>query len=230
MRQGAGVGVAFCDKKPVLVSHVKQEIVFRMDTSKQTFRWRLAALLSLSFTISFMIFIHSPLEIYLNNPAAFVVGWRFLLPYLSFMFVISFAALSAVLLLAERKSSLPVIILLLAAGIFISILRFVFLALSTIYLYLMITVVLTIITWFFAKKYLKEKAFDIILLLMYGITIVAYMQVLFMNGSMSKVIGAQPGYSAISLNNILNLLIWVLLTITPLSIWIFMRFKKKVFK
>ena len=140
-------------------------------------KWRVVTILSLSFVISFMVCLFAPLDLYLHNPIAFIVSWKFLLPPLLLIFLLCFTAIS----------------------IFLFVICLVF----------------------------KGLVSDIVLLLAWGGIIAAYVQVLFLNGHMQSISSSIIDYSGY---NFPNLIIWVFITLAPLSIWLFLRYKKIVFK
>ena len=190
-------------------------------------RWRLFSILSLSFALSFMVFVHSPLEIYLNNPIIFVVGWRFLLPPLLLLFSISFVVISICLFLITQKN------------IFIGIAFFLLCCLAVVvssvkivlfqnYMFFFIAGIIVLgVLWYILTTKLKDNAGDVILIVLWSAVIASYIQVLFLNGQMHAITGAGQGTYEFA---VLNLIIWILITLLPLGIWIFLRVKKIEFK
>jgi hypothetical protein len=190
---------------------------------------KLVVMISLSFASAFMLFIYTPLDIYLHNPTDFVVGWKFLLPPLAGLFVLCFfAVISLLLLIWHRKTKTGVILLTLCGGL-VLILRFVLQMFPQIYIYMLAAIVFVMVIWVLMTKFIKEDAFNIIALALWGILTAAYIQTLFLNGSMVMITGQQTGYSELSIDNIINMLIWVVILLLPLCLFVFFKIRKKVF-
>ena len=147
--------------------------------------WKFAAITALSFSVPFMLLFYTPLDIYLHNPMAFVVGWRLLVPHLLLLFMAFVIMLFAALLLI--------------CFLLIALLK-------------------------------KEKAADIILLGLLGFLLSAYVQTLFLNGNMEPDVGGSSLYSALTLQNIINLLIWLAILLVPIGLWTFLSDTKKHFR
>jgi len=187
-------------------------------------KWKLAALLSISFASSFMLFIYTPFDLYLNNPGDFVISWRFMLLPLLAVFLLCFLALLFVLLLLWNKKIVTGIILLsLCAVLFI-------VAGLALLVYLLIAVAIAMAVWVLLIKFLKEEAADVIMLLIWGVLAAAYVQTLFLNSGMEVMMGQHTDYTALSAANILNLLIWAAIILIPLCIYIIFKLKKRAFK
>jgi len=193
-------------------------------------KWELASIISISFSISFMVFIYSPLDIYLHNPTGFVVGWRFLLPPLAIMFLTAFCALIVILMILRSNIIIHGVILLLMCGAVIVYLRYALQWFTGVFVYLLVAVFLAIIVWIVLTKVLKEKMLTVALLVMWGLLVVSYVQILFLNGRMTNITGALAEYGILSFDNFLNLLLWIAITLTPLCLWILFKVKKKEFK
>jgi len=73
----------------------------------------------------------------------------------------------------------------------------------------------------------RGKAADIFLLLLWGLLISAYIQVLFLNGNMESITGAQAVYYE---HSVPNLIIWGIISCLPLCVWLILRIKKIKFK
>jgi len=190
-------------------------------------KWRLASILALSFAVSFMVSIYSPLDIYLHNPTVFVVGWRFLLPPLLIVFTVSFITISFSLLLLTKNRILYGLVLFLLLTVLVITIRFTFDMLSTAYIYILSIIAGAALLWTVLTKLLKDTAADITLLLLWGGVISAYIQVLFLNGEMGSISGAEPDYKTLALP---NLMIWVVITLLLLCLWIILKVKKKDFR
>jgi hypothetical protein len=175
-----------------------------------------------------MIFIYSPFDIYLNNPTAFVVSWKFLLLPLLVLFSASFITMSIVLILLLHKKIIPGIVVMLSCVVFAVLARMVFALFNTAFLYILVSITSMSILWFLMKVLLKDKAADVILLTLWGLLISAYVQVLILNGNMDLVIGARLEYQ--NSLAITNLLIWVVITLLPMGIWVLLMIRKKQFK
>jgi len=187
---------------------------------------KFAAVLSISFTSGFMLFIYTPLDIYLHNPSDFVVSWRFFLLPLLITFVLLSLAIVVVLFLTWHRKVIAGVALLVLCSVFFIIARFEIMPLS----YILAAIAVLIILWVSLLKVLKEKALDVVLLLMWGLLVAAYVQTLFLNNNMVEIMGQQNEYSELLPANILNLLIWLVIILTPLCIWIIFKKKKKEFK
>ena len=193
--------------------------------------WKLSAILAISFTAAFTVFLFAPLDLYLHNPKDFVVGWKFLLPNLLMFSLLGFIALSVVLLvLFVCRKVVSGLILLLVLGVLVAFANFAFHLFSAIYTYLFAAIVLAAVLWILLKKLFKEKAADVILLVMWGGFVIAYAQMLLFNSGMTAITGDNANYGSLTPGHIANLLIWVIVAFLPLCVWIVLRAKKKEFK
>jgi len=190
-------------------------------------KWKIFSTLSLSFAISFMITVYSPLDIYLHNPTAFVVGWRFLLPPLLILFVICFVAISVALFLFSHKNIIFGLAVFIVLAVLVILARFVFNIHMATSVYVLPTIVGTAILWAVLNRLLKDKAADVILLVLWGVLISAYVQVLFLNGNMESIAGTQPDHKSLIIP---NLLIWIAIILVPVCVYIVLMIKKREFK
>ena len=214
-------------------------------------RIELIALISLSFAVAYFVFIFAPLDTYFHNPQSFVVGWRFLVPQLilftvtcSVVIAAALVFASIVLLTLKQTSNMNKIIkkrlLKLAPYIVIAAhagMAYLFsIHLSAGYLYLMLfldfalilrlllkTVIKKTASWHLLKKQIWENAISLVTLLILGLYLAAYTQVLFLNGKMSQITGEEAIYTMSFIEKIANISIWVAVAMLPLSIWIVLR-------
>jgi len=193
-------------------------------------RRKLAAILSISFSSAFMVFIYTPFDIYLHNPSDFVVSWRFMLLPVAAVFLLSFLALTIVLLFLRHKKIPAGVITASLCGALVTFARFALGMFSVVYIYIMIAVIILLIVWILLIKLLKNEAVDFVMLGMWGILVAAYIQTLFLNTNMEAIMGQQTHYSERSTGNIINLVIWTAITLFPLCIFACFKIKKKVFK
>jgi len=193
-------------------------------------KWKIAAILSLSFTMSFMIFIYSPLDIYLHNPVAFVVSWRFFLPSLLLFFLVCFIVISVILLLLLHRSMFAGIIPLLLFAVLVVTARFVFGLFHTAFIYILSVLAAAVVILFLLKKTIKDKTADVVLLLLWGILLSSYIQILFLNGDMTAITGIQTNYDIITFRHLLYLTVWIITAALPLCIWIVLKSRKLEFK
>jgi len=177
-----------------------------------------------------MIFIYTPLDIYLHNPVDFIVGWKFLLPPLLLVFLIFFILLSALFFIIWRFKLTAGIVI--HAFLFASIIfaRFGLNLFSASYIYMLIFTVLAAVLWTLLINKCNADALDISVLLVWGLIIAAYLQTLFLNGNMIEIRGVQTTYSDRSLYNILNMLLWVVVILIPPCIYVLLLMKKKIFR
>ena len=188
------------------------------------------AIISLSFALSFMVFFFAPLDIYLHNASAFIIDYTLLIPWYAIFTITAFLMLLTILTLLWRKKATLGAGLLLLGAIFSVILRFAFGLLSTMFALFLVFIAIATLVWILSIKLLKENAIDIALLLLWGVLAAAYIQLLFMNGNMTGITGASTQHSSLSLNNIVNISIWIVISLLPLCLWIILRVKKKDFK
>jgi len=181
---------------------------------------KLTAMLLLSFAMSFLIVFFAQFELYLNSPADFVVGWKFLLPVLLLFTFVVFVAIFIVLLSVYHKNIWVGLSLILLSVIFASYLRFVMFKIPRAYPAIMFVIFIGALIWVLFIKFCKEKAVDVIMLLLWGMLLAMYAQLLFFNGDMVQITGDQANYSSLSAKYILNAVIWFAITITPLIIWL----------
>jgi len=193
-------------------------------------KWKLATMLSVSFASAFTLFFYTPFDIYLHNPSDFIIGWKFLLPLLLAFFLVCFLAILILLLLVWHRKIMIGVILLATCGLFMLIGRFAFMMFTLSYIYMLAAVAVLAAVWVLMIKILKENAFDVVVLLISGILIAAYIQTLFLNGNMIMIKNEQTEYSLLTVDNIINLLIWSVITLLPLCIFILLKIKKKVFR
>jgi len=191
---------------------------------------KLAAILTISFASAFTLFLYTPLDMYLNNPADFVVSWRFLLPPLLVAFLLCFIAISVVLILIYHKKVMAGVIILSLLGLMVVAARFVLILFSAVFTYMIVAVFVAIVAWVLLLKILNDDALTIAILGMWGVIIAAYVQTLFLNGNMVAIMGQQTEYGVFTFSNIANILIWVAIIIAPLCIWATFKIKKKDFR
>ena len=191
---------------------------------------KFTAMLLLSFAISFMAFLFTPFDLYLHNPTVFLVGWKFLLPQLLFFTFIGFAALTTVFLLMWYRRIWLGIALLSLCALFVVYEHVVVGQFAETYVYLLSCIAVAMLLLVLLIKLLKEKAVDVAMVLTWGILIAAYIQLLFMNGSMYLFEEEGMDYSAFSLWNVINLTIWVAVAFLNVVLWIGFRVKKIEFK
>jgi hypothetical protein len=67
---------------------------------------KIAAIVAVSFALSFTVFFFTPIDLYLNNPADFVVDWRYLVPpMLVVALVVTFTLSTMLVFLWQRKDN-----------------------------------------------------------------------------------------------------------------------------
>lgn len=187
---------------------------------------KFAAIIALSFAASFMLFFYTPLDIYLNNPTPFVIGWRLMLPHLFGFFIVAFIAVFIVLLLLCHKKIVPGLFALSLALIAVLIARFALDLFTQLYSYMIAIIAAVAIIYSLLKKLLKNNSSDIFLLGILGIIFAAYVQTLFLNANMLTV-GASSNHSALSASNIINLLLWGAIALLPIAVYAFVKASKK---
>jgi len=192
-------------------------------------KWKLTSILAISFSISFTVLLFMPLDMYLHNPGVFIVSWKFLLPGLLLFSFTGFIALSIVNIALWQKSAVPGVVLLLLCGVVVIVLRLKFDLFPKAAINILSTIAVAAVTWVIAKKILKEKASDVVMLIMVGVLLSSYIQVLFLNGGMVKITGASTGYDALTLRNLANFCIWLLVAVLPIGVWFTFRLHKKGF-
>ena len=79
-------------------------------------------------------------------------------------------------------------------------------------------IVIAIIVWIILKRLLKESAVDIVLLVIWGVLVASYVQMLLLNGKMSLLTGDRAVYNSFTIGT--NLLIWAVVMLSPLCLWI----------
>jgi len=148
------------------------------------------------------------------------------------MFAIAFVVLSVILILIcnEKRGKRFGILMLSLYAAAIVLARLIINMFATTWIYIVLAVVVAIALWILLTKLFKNKTPDIILLVLWGVFISAYVQVLFLNGRMYSITGAQIEYSTLSLQNIINLLIWTVITLLPLCVFFVFQAKQKKFK
>jgi hypothetical protein len=190
---------------------------------------KLAAILSAAFAVSFMVLFFTPFDLYLHNPTGFIVGWKFLLPSLIALILPAFVGLSTVLLLLYHRKTVAGAALFALCAAVIAYLRFV----RHHFLYVGIPALLLLAAllavWVLSIKFMKEKAVDAALLLIWGVVTAAYVQSLFLNGEMVQLTGDRAGYGDVTAGHVANLLLWVAIMSAPLCVWLFLGRKKKAF-
>jgi len=193
-------------------------------------KWKLAAILSVSFASALMVFIYTPFDIYLNNPAYFIVSWRLMLLPLSGAFILSFLAIACILLLVYHRKLMVGLTLLSLFAVLIIIARFVFQLFSVMFIYMLAAVAVAMVIWVLLILILKENALSVVVLGMWGLLVAAYVQTLLLNSNMVTIMGQQTDYSRLSAGNIINLLIWVAIILIPLCVLIVFKARKKEFR
>jgi hypothetical protein len=191
-------------------------------------KWKRISILSISFAMSFMVFFFVPVDLFLHNPTDFIVSLNFLLLPWLICALSGFAILSAILFLLNGNKLITGVIIIFSCGLILTIERLINYDLLRIF-YLLVAIFLALI-WVLLIKIFKEKAIDIALLMLWGVFVMAYAQMLFLNGAMSAVDGNTVEYSNLSFMNIVNILVWLLISFLPLGIWIVLRLKNKEFK
>ena len=73
----------------------------------------------------------------------------------------------------------------------------------------------------------RGVALDVATLIMCGLTLSSYIQMLFLNGGMVLLTGGVVGYDKITLARSLNMAAWAVMTFLPLCIWKWFRNGKK---
>jgi len=187
-------------------------------------------ILTLSFAAAFTVILFAPFDLYLHNPTSFIVGWKLLLPPLLLYFLIAFVVLSAILLLLWRQKFKTGLALLLTGGLLVTAARFAFQMLQSLYPYFLAAIIIALALWILSLKMMNEKAIDAALLVAWGVLVSSYVQILFLNGGMAPITGDRADYGALTFGNIVNLLIWGVLTFTPLCLWLALRARKKEFQ
>jgi len=187
-------------------------------------------MLSVSFAIAFTVYIYTPLDMYLHNPGDFIVSYKFFLPVLLMLFVLLFILLVLFLLFIWRGKIIESILLSASGIILLLAARFAFSMFSIIIWYLLVGIITVTVLWILMLKLFKKAAVDIIVLLMWGAVIAAYVQTLFLNGNMILISAISNKYNAITINNILNILIWAVIIITPPYLFILLKKKNKSFE
>jgi len=84
---------------------------------------------------------------------------------------------------------------------------------------LLVCLVLSVITVIFPPFILRGEKLNAGSLLLIGLTVAFYFQVLFLNGEMIRLDGSTANYSEWNAKHILNLAIWMALTFLPLYAW-----------
>ena len=82
--------------------------------------------------------------------------------------------------------------------------------------------------WYLMVK--LEISTDLVLLVIWGVIVASYVQMLFLNGRMTLVTGGLTEYGTLNLKNLSNLVLWILIAITPFCLWAVFILKKKEFK
>jgi len=193
-------------------------------------KWRFLSILSLSFSISFTIIVFSPLDIYLFNPTAFVVSWRFMLPPLLIACLLLFFFLLVVNIVLSLNKIIPGVVLFFLCAVTAFIAGYVLQIYPTGLIYVSIAFAAAAVFWVLLIKILKENASVVVMLLMWGVLICAYVQILFLNGDMTAITGAVAEYGKFTTGSIINILLWVIITLMPLGIWVIFKVIKRDFK
>ena len=210
------------------MSKFSQFLSYIADTGLST--QKLVATLALAFSGSFMILFYTPLDIYLNNPAPFVVGWRLLLPQLFVLFLVGFLLVGFTLfLLCHKKRAVGISFFVL--GILLTLVaRFILGMFTYIYLFIIAAIAAVAVFYVLLRVFLGDRASDIILLGIFGLILSSYVQTLFLNGNMVAEAGAAPMYDVLSSANILNIILWATIAIGPIAAWVCLRVLKKELK
>ena len=189
-------------------------------------KWRLAAILSLSFSISFMVLLFMPLDMFLHNPLDFIVSWKFILPGLLVFSAVGFVVLSVINIILWQKSTFPCIVMLMICGGLVLFARFALNMFTVVFLYVLIALVFLAVSWVILKRLLGDGTSELLLLALLGILISSYIQMLFLNGNMVQITGGAARYSLLTITNIANLFIWVGIALVPLGLWLILRKRK----
>ena len=193
-------------------------------------KWKLAAIMSFSFTLCFTVMLFIPLDLFLHNPTDFIVSWKFLFRPLFAVSLAAAIALSAVCIMLWRRKMALGIFSLLFLFLVVTIGRFVFQRFITFYMLICIIIAVLAIAWILLLKLFKDNAIDIVLHLAWGLIISMYAQVLFLNGDMVLITGDLAGYSSLTPGHILNIAIWLIITFLPLCLRMILKAKKIGFK
>ena len=210
--------------------HTKGEKPLKKILNKLPPKEKLASLLSLSITLCFTVILFVPMDMYLNNPIDFMVSWKFLILPLVVVSLIGAFVIAVIFLLLWNEKLILGIVLAIAFGLVITIIRFVFLKFITLYTYIFPIVAIFILVWILLIKVFKKKAMDAALLLAWGGAVCAYIQMLFFNGEMVRITGDVSEYSTLTGRHIINMAIWVMVTVFPLCLYLVFRAKRKVFR
>lgn len=186
---------------------------------------KLAAILSLSFSMMYTVILFTPLDLYLHNPTDFVVSWKFFAPALFGVALICSIALSVVLFMMWYKKTMLGVALLLLCALFFTFIRFAYQQFLSMYIYIVGLIVCVIIIWILLTRLLREKAVDAALLVLWGVYVISYIQTLFLNGGMTLITGDKAEYNG----QIINILLWVIVSLLPLCLWIVFKIKNKAF-
>jgi hypothetical protein len=89
------------------------------------------------------------------------------------------------------------------------------------------SIVVSLVLFLILATAIRGKALDIVCLLLFGLMISAYIQVLFLNGSVKQITGADVEYANMSHLNTINYIFWLIITVVPLCVWKGLRDKKK---
>jgi len=193
-------------------------------------RRKLWSLLAISFASSFMVFFYTPFDIYLHNLTEFHISIVNMMLPLLVMFLICFVIIALILVSMWHKKIMVGVIILGLLAVCMIIARLFFTLFSSAIFYMLAAVAFTMVVWVLLLKLLKEEALDVAMLLIWGLIAAGYIQTLFLNGEMVDIMGQQTGYSALTFGNIINLAIWMIIAIAPISIFILTKALKKNFR
>ena len=188
-------------------------------------RQKLAAILSLSFSATYMVILFTPLDLYLHNPTDFIVGWKFFAPALFGVALVCSIALSVVLFMMWYKKTMLGVALFLLCALFFTFIRFAYQQFLSMYIYIVSLIACVIVIWILLTRLLREKAVDAALLVLWGVYVISYIQMLFLNGDMALITGDRAEYG----EQIINMLLWVIISFMPLCLWIIFKINSKAF-
>lgn len=185
-----------------------------------------AAMAMLSFAAAFLVMFFSPFDMYLNNPTGFVVGWKFLLPALSLITFGTFFCIFAALLMAWHRRFWATMGVMAFLGILATCLRFGLRQFPHTYPAILAALGACCFLWVALDRIFKEQSFDAAMLLLFGVTIAMYAQLMLFNGGMTQLTGDQADYARLTPLHASNLLIWLALCVLPLMVWCALKKKK----
>jgi hypothetical protein len=198
---------------------MKEEKTMDKSTVSHVPKMKLAAIVALSFSTAFTVLLFAPFDLYLHNPIEFLVGWKFLLPNLLLFTLGGFIVLTTLLMLVCYKKTILGLAALLLCAILVAYVRFVVQLFLSKYMYFFLIIALAALLWILLMKLLKNRTIDFVPLLICGVLIALYMQVLFFNGEMALITGDTANYSALTSWHVINFLLFTAIIFLPLCLW-----------